>query len=246
MDNSTAPRSKSSYPTRPSERARALHHHHHLTPTAPETGVTATATDRALSPPRVRVRTRARRGTSVGIGNSPPVDSTTRTAAPRLRVGPHHGTYTVRARAPVRVLGPRFVVGVYWAPGGGLPATSVVDTVVGAVQNRTALLCVQAALGPRRPLGRGRGPGVGLVLGLSLALALVLVHGPARGRAPHLILRIPGGALGPDPTVGAVEAIVGMTSGTADLARPFPKNHDSRRNSSRLCISLRVENVSQI
>lgn len=194
-------------------------------------------TVRALSLPHVRVR----RGTSVGRGATPPADSTTRTAARRPRAGPRHGTYTVRARAPVRVRGPRFGAWVYWVPGGGLPATSAAGTVAGVAQDRTALLRAQAALGPGRPLGPDPGPG--LVLVHDLSLALVLVHDPARVRAPRRTLRIPGGALGPDPTAGAVGAIVGMISGTADLARPIPRTHDGRRNlTSRpyICYALKM------
>ena len=108
---------------------------------------------------------------------------------------------------------------------------SAAGTVVrGPAQGRTPLLCARAARGLGRP--RGPGPGPGLVLGLSLVLGLVPAHDPARARAPHRTLRIPGDALGPDPTAGAVGAIVGMISGTADLARPIQKTHDGRRNST--------------
>ena len=83
-----------------------------------------------------------------------------------------------------------------------------------------------SARSSRLSLGLGPGPNPGrhiLVLGISVTLALVLAHGPARARAPHRTLRIPRGALGPDPTVGAT---VGMILGTADFARPIPKTHD--------------------
>ena len=169
--------------------------------------------------------------------------STTRIAVRHPRAGPHQGTYTARARAPVRVLGPRFGVGACWAPGGGLPATSAAGTVAGAAQDRTALLCARAALGLGRLLGPGPDPGHPvLVLGPSVALALVLAHGPTRARAPHPTLRIPGGALGPDPSAGAVGATAGMTLGTADLARLMPKTRDGQRDSTtRPRILLRVK-----
>ena len=202
----------------------------------------------ALFPHRAHVRALARRGSSVGSGGGtfpPPaaVASTTRIAVRHPRAGPRHGTYTVRARAPVRVLGPRFGAGASWAPGGGLPATSAAGMVAGAAQDRTALLCARAALGLGRLLGPGPDPGHPvLVLGPSVALALVLAHGPARARAPHRTLRIPGGALGPDPTAGAVGATVGMILGTADLARLMRKIHDGQRDSTtRLRILLRVK-----
>lgn len=198
-------------------------------------------TVRALSPPHNRVRARAPRGTSVGRGAIPPADSTTRTAARRPRAGPRHGTCTVRARAPVRVRGPPFGAWVYWVPGGGLPATSAAGTVAGVAQDRTALLRAQAALGPGRLLGPGPGPGLVLVHDLSLALALVPVHDPAR--APRRTLRIPGDALGPGPTAGAVGAVVGMISGTADLARPIPRTHDGRINLTLrpyICYALKM------
>jgi hypothetical protein len=200
-------------------------------------------TVRALSLPHVRVR--ARRGTSVGRGATPPADSTTRTAARRPRAGPRRGTYTVRARAraPVRVRGPRFGAWVYWVPGGGLPATSAAGMVAEVAQDRTALLRAQAALGPGRPLAPDPGPDPGLVLVHDLSLALVLVHDPARGPAPRHTPRIPGDALGLDPTAGAVEAIVGMISGTAGRARPIPRTHDGRRNlTSRpyICYALKM------
>jgi hypothetical protein len=165
---------------------------------------------------------------------------------PRAGRPRHHGTYTVRARAPVRVLAPRFGAGACWDPGGGLPATSAAGTVAGAAQDRTVLLCARAALGLGRLLGPGPDPGHHvLVLGLSVVLALVLAHGLAR--APHLTLRIPGGALGPDRTVEAVAATVGMILGTADLAHPIQKNHDGQRDSTiRPRILLRIKNVSQI
>ena len=151
----------------------------------------------------------------------------------RRRADPRRGTYTARARAPARARGPRFGAGACWAPGGGPPAMSVAGTVVrGAAQGRTPLLCARAARGLGRPRGPGPGPGPVLGLGLSLVLALVPAHDPARARGPHRTLRIPGDALGPDPTAGAVGAIVGMISGTADLARPIQKVHDGRRNST--------------
>jgi hypothetical protein len=133
---------------------------------------------------------------------------------------------TVRAPAPARVraLGPRSGVGPCWARGGGLLAMSVAGTVEGPAQDRTPPLRVRAALGLGRPLVPGPGPDPGLGLGLSVGL--VLAHVPAR--APHHTLRILGGAVGPDPIAGVVEAIAEMTSGTVDLARLLPKIHEGR------------------
>jgi len=194
-----------------------------------------------------RARALARRGSSVGSGRGtfpPPAAAatTTRIAVRCPLAGHRQGTYTVHARAPVRVLGPRFGARARWAPGGGLPATSAAGTVAGAAQDRTALLCARAALGLGRLLGPGPDPGHPvLVLGPSVALALVLAHGPAR--APHPTLRIPGGALGPDPSAGAVGATVGMILGTADLVRLMPpKTRDGQRNTTtRPRILLRVK-----
>ena len=94
----------------------------------------------------------------------------------------------------------------------------------GAGQDRTAPLCARAGLDLGRPLGPGPGP----ALGLGLSVGLVLAHVPARARAPRHTLRILGGAVGPDPIAGVVEAIAEMTSGTADPARLMPKILDSQ------------------
>lgn len=209
--------------------------------------MTVIASVLALPPHRAHVRALVRRGSSVGSVISPSAAATTiRIAVRHPRAGHRHGTYTVRARAPVRALGPRFGAGACWAPGGGLPATSAAGTVAGAARDRTAPLCARAAPGLGRLLGPGPGPGRPvLVLGLSVALALVLAHGPAR--APRRTLRIPGGALGPDPTAGAGGATAGTILGTADLARLMLKTHDGQMNSTtRPRILLRVKNVSQI
>ena len=92
----------------------------------------------------------------------------------------------------------------------------------GAGQDRTAPLCARAGLDLGRPLGPGPGP----ALALGLSVGLVLAHVPAR--APRHTLRILGGAVGPDPIAGVVEAIAEMTSGTADPARLMPKILDSQ------------------
>ena len=110
---------------------------------------------------------------------------------------------------------------------------SAVGTAVEAAQDRTLPLCARAALDLGRPLGPGPGQGPGLGLGLSLVL--VLGHVPARARAPRHTHRILGGALGPDPTAGAVEAIAGMISETVDLARHTPRMHDA--SSALRCVS---------
>jgi hypothetical protein len=177
----------------------------------------------AHSPARVRVH--ARPGTRVGIGTTPAAGTTILTAGRRLPyAGPHHEIYTVRAPARVRVRDPPSAAVVYLARGGGLPAMSVADTVEGAAQDRTAPLCARAALDLGRPLGPG--PGQGSALALDLTLGLVLAHVPAR--VPRHTLRILGGALGPDPIAGVVEAIVETISGTAGLARLPPKICDGR------------------
>lgn len=135
-----------------------------------------------------------------------------------------HEMYTVRAPARVRVraLGPRSAAVACWARGGGLPAMSVAGMVGGADRHHTPL-CARAALDLGRPLGPGPGP-----LALGLSVVLVLAHVLARARAPRHTLRILGGAVGPDPIAGVVEAIAETISGTADLVRLIPKIHDGR------------------
>jgi hypothetical protein len=145
-------------------------------------------------------------------------------AGPRpSRAGRQHEMYTVRApaRARVHALGHQFAAVACWAQGEGLPAMSVAGTVGGAAQDRTHL-CARAALDLGRPLGPGPGP----ALALGLSLVLVLAH--VLARAPRHTLPILGGAVGPDPIAGVVEAIAEMISGTAGLARLIPKIHDGR------------------
>ena len=217
VDNSTAPRSKSNYPTCPSnERARGRA----LRPSAHETGANANVPAPFPAP----VRVHARPGTRVGTGGTTlPAGTAILTAGRRLPyAGPHHEIYTVRAPARVRVLDPPFVAVVYLARGGGLPAMSVAGTVEGAAQDRIAPLCARAALDLGRPLGPG--PGQDSALALDLTLGLGLAH--VLARAPRHTLRILGVAVGPDPIAGVAEAIVGTISGTAGLARLPPKIHD--------------------
>jgi len=212
-------RSKSSYPTCPSNE-RAPARAHALPLSAHEMVASANAPAHFPAP----VRVHARPGTRVGIGTTPAARTTILTAGRRLPyAGPHHEIYTVRPPARVRVLDPPSVAVVYLARGGGLPAMSVEGTVEGAAQDRTAPLCARVALDLGRLLGPGPGQGSALALDLTLGLVLALVP-----RVPRHTLRILGVAVGPDPIAGVVEAIVETISGTAGLARLPPKIHDGR------------------
>lgn len=97
--------------------------------------------------------------------------------------------------------------------------------VAGAAQGRTLPLFARAAPGRGRPLAPGPVPALGL--GLLVLLVLVLAH-PDLAPVPRRTLRIPEAVVCPDPIAGAVEAIVGMTSGTADLAHHIQKMYDDR------------------
>lgn len=108
---------------------------------------------------------------------------------------------------------------------------SAAGMVVGAAQGRTLPLCARVALGLGRLLGPGPEPGP--ALGLGLPPGLVLAHGPVRDRDRRHTPRIPGDAVGPGHTAGAVEAIVGMISGTADLVHPIAKTYDGQRTQFR-------------
>jgi len=191
--------------------------------------VTATATAsgpaRLLSPVLARARHHHRHpGSSAGIGISRVGTTILLRTAGRLPRAGHHrhrGTYTARARArPSGAVGP-------WARDGGRRAMNVAGMVAGAAQGRTLPLCARVALGLGRPLGPGPEPEPALALGLSLGL--VLAHVPAHDRGRRHTPRIPGDAVGPDPTAEAVEVIVGMISGTADLVHPIAKIHDGQR-----------------
>jgi hypothetical protein len=213
--------------------------------------VTATAIAsgpaRLLYPVLARARHHPRRpGSSAGIGISRAATTILLRTAGRLpHAGHHHrGTYTVRARAralgrPSGALGP-------WARDGGLRAMNAAGMVAEAAQGRTLPLCARVALDLGRLLGLGPGPGP--ALGLGLSLGLVLAHVPAHDRGRRHTPRIPGDAAGPGPTAEAVEVIVGMISGTADLVHPITKIYDGKRTQFR-GPGLRftsIQNVSQI
>jgi hypothetical protein len=172
----------------------------------------------------LHARARALRGFSAGRGNSIVV-MVILTVGHRRRAGPRHGMCIVHD--PARVLGLRSVTVPLWVREGGPLATSVGGMVAGAAQVRLPPLYARAAPGRGHPLGPGPDPVLGL--GLLVVLVLVLARVPALGPVLCRTLRTPEAVVGPGRTAGAVEAIAGMTSGIADLARHTQKKCDDRR-----------------
>jgi hypothetical protein len=141
--------------------------------------------------------------------------------------GPRHGAFIAHDHDHALGLQSAAVL-LLQACGGGLPAMDPAGMVAGAAQGHIPPLYARAAPGRGHPLGPGPGPVRGLGLGLSVVLVLVLAHVPAPAPVPHRTLRTLEVVVGPDRTAGAVEAIAGMTSGIADLARHIQKMNDDQ------------------
>ena len=232
--SSTAPRSKSSYPTHPSstERARGLPHlgTNSTSSIITETGATVTV-HRDLF--RVRVRAHLHRRVSSaesgesGTSIAAHTPAATRTAArhpPHLCAGSHHRCGTSIGRARARVLGRRYVgLVVRWVRGGGRLATSGAGMAVGAARDRIPRRCARAAQGQ----GRLHAPAPVRAPDLDPSLVPVLVLVRALALSPRRILRGPGAVVGLGLIAAAVEATAGMISGTAGPAHQPRRMYDA-------------------
>ena len=229
--SSTAPRSKSSYPTHPSSTERARAHPHLGNSSSIETGATVTVTaHRVLF--RVRVRAHLHRRVSsaesgesgTSIAAHTPATRIAARRPPHLCAGSHHRCGTSIGHARARVRGPRCAgLVVRWVRGGGRPATSGAGMAVGAARDRIPHRCARAAQGQ----GRLHAPAPVRAPDHDPSLVPVLVLVRALALSPRRILRGLGAVVGLGLIAAVVEATAGMISGTAGPAHQPRRMYDA-------------------